>query len=74
MGWITIKYSLRGIMGPYKFERRSVAFVTKGHGRVDDVLPVTADHHEPEERCITGFEPHLNFTMKRRGDGAGIDS
>lgn len=38
---------LRRIMGPDKLLSGAEALVPQSHGRVDDVLSVSANHHEP---------------------------
>lgn len=38
---------LGGVVRPDKLLSRAEALVPQGHGRVDDVLPVAAHHHEP---------------------------
>ena len=47
---------LGGIGSPDELLSGAEAFVAKRHGRVDDVLAVAADHHEPaEEEGIAGY-------------------
>lgn len=44
-----VRYLLRGVVRPDKLLSRAKALVPQGHGGVDDVLPVSAHHHEPAQ-------------------------